>query len=296
MTYDEIKRRVSAWLVQTNYTTAETLAIEQAYRDVFGRGVRDCKCPNRYRDAVIELRIFIKNHATMEKSTYKLKAGVVIQPSGTSEVYTNDNLTDEIAEQFLKERPGARGLFAVAPEPGDAVKGPENGKEAATTADNESLRAEVESLKVELAKMTTDRDEHAVEVARLNDVIADLKAELAKMTEYRNRAVADLDKIIKVAEDGGFKIDLSGEAAKVTTAKPAEQEPASEGGKEQDNAAPEAEKPSGLNPEILSAIKARLAGGDPKSAIIKDYVGMVVDGKSLTEYAVKKYITAASAE
>lgn len=268
MSYDEIKRRVSAWVVQTNYSTAETLAIEQAYRAVFGRAIRDCNCPNRHRDAVIELRIFIKNHATMEKSTYKLKAGVVIQPSGTSEVYTNDNLTDEIAEQFLKERPGARGLFAVAPEPGDAVKGPKNGKEAATTADNESLRAEVESLKVELAKMTTDRDEHAVEVARLNDVIADLKAELAKMTEYRNRAVADLDKIIKTAE----------------------------GDKEQDNAAPETEKPSGLNPEILLAIKARLAGGDPKSAIIKDYVGMVVDGKSLTEYAVKKYITAASAE
>lgn len=252
MSYDEIKRRVSAWVVQTNYSTAETLAIEQAYRAVFGRAIRDCNCPNRHRDAVIELRIFIKNHATMEKSTYKLKAGVVIQPSGTSEVYTNDNLTDEIAEQFLKERPGARGLFAVAPEPGDAVKGPENEKEAATTAENESLRAEVESLKVEneslkaeLAKMTTDRDEHAVEVARLNAVIADLKAE---------------------------------------------------NGKEQDNTAPEAEKPSGLNPEILSAIKARLAGGDPKSAIIKDYVGMVVDGKSLTEYAVKKYITAASAE
>lgn len=214
MSYDEIKRRVSAWVVQTNYSTAETLAIEQAYRAVFGRAIRDCNCPNRHRDAVIELRIFIKNHATMEKSTYKLKAGVVIQPSGTSEVYTNDNLTDEIAEQFLKERPGARGLFAVAPEPGDAVKGPENVKEA----------------------------------------------------------------------------------AKVTTAKPAEQEPAAEGDKEQDNAAPEAEKPSGLNPKILSAIKARLAGGDPKSAIIKDYVGMVVDGKSLTEYAVKKYITAASAE
>ena len=245
MSYDEIKRRVSAWVVQTNYSTAETLAIEQAYRAVFGRAIRDCNCPNRHRDAVIELRIFIKNHATMEKSTYKLKAGVVIQPSGTSEVYTNDNLTDEIAEQFLKERPGARGLFAVAPEPGDTVKGPENEKEVATTAENESLRAEVESLKAGLAKMTTDRDEHAVEVARLNAVIADLKAE---------------------------------------------------GDKEQDNAAQEAEKPSGLNPEILSAIKARLAGGDPKSAIIKDYVGMVVDGKSLTEYAVKKYITAASAE
>lgn len=202
----------------------------------------------------------------MEKKKYVLKAGVVIQPSGTSEVYTNDNLTDAVAEQFLKERPGARGLFEVIPEPGDAGKGPENEKEAATTAENDALRAEVESLKAENES---------------------LKVELAKMTEYRNRAVADLDKIIKVAEAGGFKIDLSGEAAKVTTEKPAEQEP------EQESEKAAAEKP-GLNPEILAAIKARLEAGDTKSAIVKDYVGMEVDGKPLTEYGVKKYIAAAT--
>lgn len=245
MSYDEIKRRVSAWLVQTNYTTAETLAIEQAYRDVFGRGVRDCKCPNRYRDAVIELRIFIKNHATMEKSNYKLKTGVVIQPSGTSEVYTNDNLTDEIAEQFLKERPGARGLFAVAPTTAESDKTPTNDGKQAKNGETDAIVAalvqENESLKAELAKMTA-------EVARLNAVIA------------ANTPEAEGD-----AEQGN-------------------------------NDTPEAEKPSGLNPEILSAIKARLAGGETKSAIIKDYVGMTVDGKALSEYAVKKYITAASAE
>lgn len=257
MSYDEIKRRVSAWLVQTNYTTAETLAIEQAYRDVFGRGVRDCKCPNRYRDAVIELRIFIKNHATMEKSNYKLKTGVVIQPSGTSEVYTNDNLTDEIAEQFLKERPGARGLFAVAPTTAESDKTPTNdGKQAKngeTDAIVAALEQENESLKAGLAKMTAERDEQAAEVARLNAVIA------ANTPEAEDDAKQD------EAEQGN-------------------------------NDTPEAEKPSGLNPEILSAIKARLAGGETKSAIIKDYVGMTVDGKALSEYAVKKYITAASAE
>lgn len=257
MTYDEIKRRVSAWLVQTNYTTAETLAIEQAYRDVFGRGVRDCKCPSRYLDAVIELRIFIKNHATMEKSNYKLKTGVVIQPSGTSEVYTNDNLTDEIAEQFLKERPGARGLFAVAPTTDESDKTPTNdGKQAKngeTDAIVAALEQENESLKAELAKMTAERDEQAAEVARLNAVIA------ANTPEAEDDAKQD------EAEQGN-------------------------------NDTPEAEKPSGLNPEILSAIKVRLAGGETKSAIIKDYVGMTVDGKALSEYAVKKYITAASAE
>lgn len=259
MNYEEIKRRVSAWGIQSEFSTSEKAAIEEIYFAAFGRSIPNCNCPNRHRDAVIELRIFIKNHSTMEKKKYVLKAGVVIQPSGTSEVYTNDNLTDAVAEQFLKERPGARGLFEVIPEPGNAGKGPENEKEAATMAENESLKAENESLKVELAKMT----------------------------EYRNRAVADLDKVIKVAEAGGFKIDLSGEAAKVTTEKPAEQEP------EQESEKAAAEKP-GLNPEILAAIKARLEAGDTKSAIVKDYVGMEVDGNPLTEYGVKKYIAAAT--
>lgn len=274
MNYEEIKRRVSAWGIQSEFSTSEKAAIEEIYFAVFGRSIPNCNCPNRHRDAVIELRIFIKNHSTMEKKKYVLKAGVVIQPSGTSEVYTNDNLTDAVAEQFLKERPGARGLFEVIPEPGNAGKGPENEKEAATTAESDALRAEVESLKAENES---------------------LKVELAKMTEYRNRAVADLDKVIKVAEAGGFKIDLSGEAAKVTTEKPAEQEPAAEGEKEpeQESEKAAAEKP-GLNPEILAAIKARLEAGDTKSAIVKDYVGMEVDGKPLTEYGVKKYIAAAT--
>lgn len=210
----------------------------------------------------------------MEKSKYILKAGVVIQPSGTSDVYTNDNLTDAVAEQFLKERPGARGLFEVIPDSADADKGPENEKEDAKTAELDAALAEVESLKAENES---------------------LKDKLAEMTEYRNRAVADLDKVIKAAENGGFKIDLSGEAAKVTTEKPAEQEPAAEGEKEpeQESEKAAAEKP-GLNPEILAAIKARLEAGDTKSAIVKDYVGMNVDGKPLTEYGVKKYIAAAT--
>lgn len=259
MNYEKIKRRVLAWGIQSEFSTSEKAAIEEIYFAVFGRSIPNCNCPNRHRDAVIELRVFIKNHSTMEKKKYVLKAGVVIQPSGTSEVYTNDNLTDAVAEQFLKERPGARGLFEVIPEPGNAGKGPENEKEAATTTDNDALRAEVESLKAENES---------------------LKVELAKMTEYRNRAVADLDKLVKVAESGGFKIDLSAEAAKVTTEEPAEQEPAAE--------------KLGLNPEILAAINARLEAGDTKSAIVKDYVGMEVDGKPLTEYGVKKYIAAAT--
>lgn len=256
MTYEEIKRRVSAWGIQTEFSTSERAAIEEIYYGVFGRTLPNCNCPNRFRDAVIELRIFTKNHSTMEKSKYVLKAGVIIQPTGTSNVYTNDNLTDEVAERFLNERPGARGLFEVIPNTAEVEKTPENEQEPENAGRIAELEAEVESL----------------------------KEKLAEMTEYRNRAVADLDALVKKIEESNVVLEPK---------RGDDEKPNDEDKKPESEQAAPAEKP-GINPEVLAAIKARLEAGDTKSAIIKDYVGIEIDGKPLTEYGVKKYITAAT--
>ena len=68
------------------------------------------------------------------KSQYILKAGVVIQPDGTSDVYTNANLTDAVAAEFLKKYPAAKGLFEKIPDNtsngGNAAKSNENGQSA----------------------------------------------------------------------------------------------------------------------------------------------------------------------
>lgn len=79
-----------------------------------GRPVKVCNCKNRYHDAVLEmLHIVRKTSKTM--ANYVLKAGVVICTNGA--VYTNANLTDEVAEKFLAEKPNAKGLFAhIAPK------------------------------------------------------------------------------------------------------------------------------------------------------------------------------------
>ena len=272
MTPEEIKNRVSALLESDRISTAEIAVIDKMYYEVFRRNVRDCNCPNRYRDALIEIAIYIKNHPTMEKSTYILKAGVVIQPSGTSEVYTNTNLTDAVAEQFLKERPGAVGLFEVIPgRPGteSPANAPETGKKDEPDARVAELEAEVESLKVE------------------NE---NLKGELAKMTEYRDRAVHDLDEILAKAEAAG--LIHSHEPGKESEQEPAEGDDADKGADKEPENKDAGTVPAGLNPEILAAIKARLENGETKSAIIADYVGMEVDGKALTKYGVEKYFAA----
>lgn len=100
------------------YSTEEESIISNLYTEVTGKNVRDCNCRDKWRDAVIEALLYLKkNKAMREKCDYKLRAGVILHISGSSEVYTNDNLTNEVAEKFLKDNPNAVGRFAVIPQP-----------------------------------------------------------------------------------------------------------------------------------------------------------------------------------
>lgn len=100
------------------YSSAEESIISNLYTEVTGKKVRDCNCRDKWRDAVIEALLYLKKHNAMrEKCNYQLRAGVILHISGSSEVYTNDNLTNEVAEKFLKDNPNAVGRFAVIPQP-----------------------------------------------------------------------------------------------------------------------------------------------------------------------------------
>lgn len=100
------------------YSSAEESIISNLYTEVTGKKVRDCNCRDKWHDAVIEALLYLKKHKAMrEKCDYKLRAGVILHISGSSEVYTNDNLTNEVAEKFLKDNPNAVGRFAVIPQP-----------------------------------------------------------------------------------------------------------------------------------------------------------------------------------
>lgn len=117
------------------YSDAERVEIEKMYTAVLGCQIRTCNCSEKWRDAVIEMYIYLKKNGKMHtKSQYILKAGVVIQPDGTSDVYTNANLTDAVAAEFLKKYPAAKGLFEKIPDNtsngGNAAKSNENGQSA----------------------------------------------------------------------------------------------------------------------------------------------------------------------
>ena len=118
MTVDEVKILLSDLNrgYNTPYSSAEQATIERLYYEVLGKRLSGCRCPDRWHDAVLEINSYIKKHGKMkEKSNYKLRAGVILQIAGSSEIYTNDNLTDEVAAAFLKEHPNAAGRFEVIP-------------------------------------------------------------------------------------------------------------------------------------------------------------------------------------
>ena len=101
------------------YNSTDKELIEKLYLAVLGKSFMPTSCQNCYHDAVVEIYLHLKNFGTMaEKCQYRLKAGAIINASGfeNGKIYTNENLTDEVAAAFLKKFPKQSFLFQEMPE------------------------------------------------------------------------------------------------------------------------------------------------------------------------------------
>ena len=94
--------------------------LDSAYQAVFKQSINR-HCVNCLYDAFILLRISFKNNARQLKAQlecrYRLKAGVVLRVDNDKGkvLYTNANLTDDIAAQWLREYPETRHYFSQVP-------------------------------------------------------------------------------------------------------------------------------------------------------------------------------------
>ena len=102
----------------TSLSYSNKQEIERLYSEVFNKTFVKTSCNDCYRDAVIEMCVYLrKNRKMKEKSNYGLKNGVLLQMAfGDSKFYTNANLTDEVAETYLKKNPGNIGYFSKLPK------------------------------------------------------------------------------------------------------------------------------------------------------------------------------------
>lgn len=97
------------------FSDEERQFIAEIYKSLLGKDIPNCSCRNRFTDALIEICSTFKIKLNMSKCQYQLLAGVIIW-LGT-ECYSNHNLTDEVAEEYLRRFPEAREKeFQVWPE------------------------------------------------------------------------------------------------------------------------------------------------------------------------------------
>ena len=93
--------------------------IENLHYEVTGKTFTPTSCQECYHDALIIIISYLNKYNKMaEKSNYRLKAGVILNCPAFKggKIFTNDNLTDAVAESYLKKFPEQVELFQVLPE------------------------------------------------------------------------------------------------------------------------------------------------------------------------------------
>lgn len=102
----------------SSLTQSDKADIEDLHMTVLQRKMTHTSCNDCYSDAVITMLLYIRKYGKFkEKTSYRLKNGALLQMGfGSSEFYTNDNLTDKVAEEYLAQFPENSNLFSVLPE------------------------------------------------------------------------------------------------------------------------------------------------------------------------------------
>ena len=117
--------------------------IEQLYAEALGNDFHPTTCQQCYHDALIEITLYLRKHKRMKaKCQYRLRAGVIINCPNfhNGEIYTNNNLTDEVAAEYLQCYPKQADLFQALPEESPIPEGCEKAEEA--TAEEEEAPEE----------------------------------------------------------------------------------------------------------------------------------------------------------
>lgn len=98
----------------------------KVYHDLFGEVCTGC--PTKIAGYIKRIKNYKKTKVMSKKSKFILKKGSQIIQKGSSKSYSNANLTDELAIEFLKKNPNRKVLFAKLPENVDELIASEDEK------------------------------------------------------------------------------------------------------------------------------------------------------------------------
>lgn len=124
MTYEEALNIVEELRGHGNapFSLEQKHLVSEVYPVIMGRRFHRTACSRCWHDAVIEMTVTIrkkiKPEPIMANCEYHMRAGFIIRSPkvGGGRIYTNNNLTNEVAAQYLELFPHKRDMFDKVPE------------------------------------------------------------------------------------------------------------------------------------------------------------------------------------
>lgn len=120
MTYEEATAKVSELKARFDRTfdSDDKEVIESLYFEVTRKRFVPTTCQQCYHDALIEIYLKLKKEKAMPKQcNYVMKAGFIISCPDfyNGKIFTNENLTDKVAHEYLTKYPQMEKYFQKIP-------------------------------------------------------------------------------------------------------------------------------------------------------------------------------------
>lgn len=146
MTYEEATAKVGELKARFDspFDATDKAVIETLYFEVTRKRFVPTTCQQCYHDALIEIYLKLKKEKAMPKTcNYAMKAGFIISCPDFyhGKIFTNENLTDKVAHEYLTKYPHMESYFQKIPsdelienkQPADSESGADEaaGKEPA---------------------------------------------------------------------------------------------------------------------------------------------------------------------
>lgn len=121
MTYEQAKAKVEELRERFDepFNPTDKATIETLYFEVTRKRFVPTTCQQCYHDALIEIYLKLKKEKAMPKQcNYVMKAGFIISCPDFyhGKIFTNENLTDKVAKEYLDRFPHMEGYFQKIPE------------------------------------------------------------------------------------------------------------------------------------------------------------------------------------
>nr|DAH95583.1 MAG TPA: hypothetical protein [Bacteriophage sp.] len=120
MTYKEATAKVSELKARFDspFDATDKAVIETLYFEVTRKRLVPTTCQQCYHDALIEIHLKLKKEKAMPKTcNYAMKAGFIISCPDFyhGKIFTNENLTDKVAHEYLTKYPHMESYFQKIP-------------------------------------------------------------------------------------------------------------------------------------------------------------------------------------